>query len=220
MPKKDMERRINQTPSGTGAGGVLVVPSSASIPPTAGPDIRVSGYQVSRAGAGVLLFDSGGAVLREYATITAALADSADGDVVEASQGTYTEDVTVPAGRILRGADRAGCIIAGTVTVKGTLSHCSVIRTANSATALTGVVSGAEGDEGALDDVTIDVQNSGGPAYAVYMAAGGDITAREADLLAEVGTDGYAAYVASGTFRHESGKAIGTTALMPYWKEA
>ena len=120
MPKRELERRINQTPTGAGAGGVLVVPSSASIPPIAGADIRVSGYQVSRAGAGVLLFSGSGALLTEYAFteagLAAAFADSASGDVVDLPAGTLTGDVTVPAGVTVRGMGVA-TVLSGAVVL-------------------------------------------------------------------------------------------------------
>jgi hypothetical protein len=223
MPKRELERRINQTPTGAVAGGVLVVPSSASIPPTAGADIRVSGYRVDRAGNGVLLFSGSGALLTEYAYteagLAAAFAAAAAGDVVDLPAGTLTATLTVPAGVTLRGMG-AATVIAGAVTLKGRLKACRVTRTANSGDVLAGIVAGSVGDVGIIDDdVIVDVQNSGGPAYAVYMVTGGDITVKEGDLLAEVGTDGYAAYVTSGAFRHERGAAKGTTALTPYWME-
>lgn len=200
---------------------VLIGGSSGSAG-DAGADIRIIGNTIQRAGNGTLLYDAGGDPVREYAFteagVTEAFADSAVGDVVELPAGTLTGDVTVPAGVTLRGMG-AATVIAGAITLKGRLKACRVTRTANSGDVLAGIVAGSVGDEGILDDVTIDVQNSGGPAYAVYMAAGGDITAREADLLAEAGTDGYAAYVESGAFRHERGRAVGTTALTPYWME-
>ena len=221
MPKKDMERRINQTPSGTGAGGVLVVPNSASIPPTAGPDIRVSGYQVSRAGAGVLLFSGAGALLAEYAAdatgLAAALAAMAAGDVVRWYAGTITGDFTIPPGCTLEGIG-PDSIIAGLVTggADSRFRTAAVVRTANQVGILAGVTVGATGTF--YVDADVNVQNSGGPAYAVYMTQGGNIRVN-GDLLAEVGTDGYAAWVSSGDFYHDAGRAIGTVALTPYWKE-
>jgi hypothetical protein len=114
-----------------------------------------------------------------------------------------------------------GSVITGAVTLKGRLKACRVTRVSDSADVLAGIVAGVAGDLGVIDDdVIVDVQNSGGPAYAVYMVTGGDITVKEADLLAEVGTDGYAAYVISGAFRHERGTPRGTTALLPYWMDA
>ena len=117
-----------------------------------------------------------------------------------------------------RAKGEAESVIDGVVTLTGVLSQVSVIRVADQEAALVGVQSGASGT-GVLDNVTIDCQNNGGPAYSVYMTAGGNITARKTVLLAEVGTDGYSAWVSAGTFRHESGLAIGTAALTPYWKE-
>jgi hypothetical protein len=207
--------------AGTGAGNYATLAvTGGGQPPTAGPDIRVSGYQVQRAGAGVLLFSGSGALLAEYATITAALAASVTGDITKFHAGTYAESFTVPAGTLLEGMGD-GSVITGAVTLKGRLKACRVTRVSDSVDVLAGIVAGTVGDMGIVDDdVIVDVQNSGGPAYAVYMVTGGGITVKEGDLLAEVGTDGYAAYVASGPFRHERGTAKGTTALLPYWKDA
>jgi hypothetical protein len=132
MPKRDEERRINQTPTGAGAGGVLIVPSSASIPPSAGVDISVDGHTVSRAGNRVLLFSGSGALLVEYSTITAALADAAAGDWIDVPAGTWVESFTVAMGITLRGAGLGVTIISGAVLCYGTMIDLTVDYTASS----------------------------------------------------------------------------------------
>ena len=97
-----------QRNSGAGASNLAsMAASSGGQPPTAGPDIRVSGYQVQRAGAGVLLFSGSGLVLAEYAAdatgLAAALAAMSSGDIVGDWVGTITGDFTIPAGGTLRG---------------------------------------------------------------------------------------------------------------------
>jgi len=62
---------------------------------------------IDRAGNVILLFDSGGAALAEYAMtdegLTAALAAMASGDIVQMQAGTISGSHVVPAGGTLRG---------------------------------------------------------------------------------------------------------------------
>jgi hypothetical protein len=105
---------------GDAAGNIGTISVTGSgTPPTAGADIRVSGYHVSRAGAGVLLFSGAGALLTEYSTVTAALAASTDGDIVRGAAGTYAENLTVPAGVTLRGMGAATVIDGAVVLGEG-----------------------------------------------------------------------------------------------------
>jgi hypothetical protein len=168
MPKRDEERRINQTPTGAGAGGVLIVPSSASIPPSAGVDISVDGHTVSRAGNRVLLFSGSGALLVEYSTITAALADAAAGDVVEVPAGTWSESVTVPTGVSLRGRGPAS-IINGYVTVNGVLRDCTVYQSVNTSSDIVGVIADTEAVLSHVD-ITL-VQAGSGKALGILGVA-------------------------------------------------
>jgi hypothetical protein len=59
------------------------------------------------------------AVPADHATIAAALAASAPGDIVSVDAGTYYEDLTVPGGVILQGAGIFETIIDGQITVSG-----------------------------------------------------------------------------------------------------
>jgi len=63
----------------------------------------------------------------------------------------------------------------------------------------------------------VSITNATGAAYALYITDASTINAYETELLATTGSAGYAAYVANGTLDHFSGRAVGTTALTPYW---
>jgi hypothetical protein len=192
-------------------------------PPVAGDDIVVTyPTTVSRAGKGILLFSGSGSVLVEYAFtsagIAAAIAAQVSGDIIELPAGTLTADFTIPDGGTVKGMSRDASIVAGKITLGSgsRIENLTVLRTSADAAALIGVTIGASGT-GTIFNTKVSVQNTVGPAYAVYMSMGGNISCRNVELLAQVGTSGYAAYVASGTFIHYSGRAVGTTATYPYY---
>jgi hypothetical protein len=200
---------------------------AVEIPPnlvtlSAGADIRVSGYTIARKGTGILLFDGSGGVLTEYSAdatgIAAAIAAASAGDVIQIPARTITADVSVPAGVALRGRSRNASIIAGQVTlgVGSVIENMTIQNIGDSAGALYGVVSAASGTA-ILKDVKVRCENSTGAAYALYMAGGGNISCYEVELLAEVGSTGYAAYVTLGNLNHISGRAVGTVATYPYY---
>jgi len=214
---------------------VLIGGSSGSAG-DAGADIRIIGNTIQRAGNGVLLYDAGGDPVREYAFteagVTEAFADSASGDVVDLPAGTLTGDVTVPAGRTLRGMgcdvgglalvrNTAGTLIQGTVTLGGgsALRHISVEKVENSVAAVTAIIIPALGSvvHMWLDNVYAYCTNNDGPAYALSMAALSTVYAKDADLIVNSGADGYAAYVTAGALYHLSGRAQGTVATHPYY---
>jgi hypothetical protein len=141
----------------------------ASTPPSAGPDIRVSGYQVSRAGNGVLLFSGAGALLAEYAAdaagIVAAFAASAVGDGVEIPNGTLTLVATlaVPAGRALRGRGWAS-ILAGhdiTLGVGATAQNFKVYQSVNTADDIVGISGPGAAGECYVNDAFVELIQAG-----------------------------------------------------------
>lgn len=227
MPKATVVKRINLR-----AAGRFVVGGTAESYDdtteegqqlTAGADLNISTAQVvQRAGNKVLRFDGADALLAQYnrdATgLAAALAGAASGDIVEIPAGTIAASVTVPAGVTLRGMSRANTIIAGLVTLGdlSALENLTVLRQVDQVGVLAGVTVGASGTA-ILQGVKVRIENNSGPAYAVLMDAGGNINAYETELIASIGTDGYAAYVTSGTFNHYSGRAVGSTAGYPYY---
>jgi len=186
-----------------------------------GADIDISSNVIGRKGTNVLTFSSTGALLAEHprSSLQAALNASLVGDIVLLPAGMITADPIIPPGVTLCGLGWMS-IIDGLVTggASSLLQSLAVVRVANQVGILAGVTVGATGTF-YLKDVKVDVQNSGGPAYAVYMTAGGNLRVA-GGLLAEVGTEGYAAWVSSGNFYHDTGRAIGTVDKYPYWLEA
>lgn len=124
-------RAQKRTSSGASNAATIAV-TGGGQPPTAGADIRTDGYRVQRAGAGVLLFSGSGALLVEYSTITAALADAAAGDWIDVPAGTWVESFTVAMGITLRGAGLGVTIISGAVLCYGTMIDLTVDYTASS----------------------------------------------------------------------------------------
>lgn len=165
-----------------------------------------------------ILLHHGGIITGEYATLALAIAAAAANDTLFVPPGTWSGDVTVPANVTVRGLSRADCILTGAVTLSAgsELELLSIVRSIDSAGACYGVIEGAGGITATLTNVTVDVSNATGVAYAVYMVEGGRIDASAVTLLAETGSSGYAVYVTSGDFYHWSGVARGTTPLLPY----
>ena len=97
----------------------------------AGVDMSLIGVTLSREGTDILLFDSGGALLREYpftaAQLDTALATAAAGDVIVLPAGTLAGAHTVPAGISLVGMGM-GSSLTGAITVSGYLFNlqCTV----------------------------------------------------------------------------------------------
>ena len=165
----------------------------------------------------VLLSAGDGSPAAEYATITLACAAASSGATILLAPATYAESFSVPEGVTVRGESREDCVITGAVTLGdgSTLECLSIVRSIDDAGVCYGVIDG--GGTATITDITIDVANATGAAYAVYMANGGRIDAWVAELLAETGSVGYAAYVSAGDFYLWSGVARGTTALQPYF---
>jgi len=191
-----------------------------------GPGLDVvSGITWGLGGDTLLLYDSGGDPVAEYAFtdggLTSALAAMAAGDVLELPAGTITGGPWTLANGKLIGLSREGSTLDGQLTGGDAtaLENLRIARSEDDAGAIYGLVEGVGDITMTLVNVTIDVANATGVAYAVYMANGGRIDAHDAELLAETGSAGYAVYVSSGDFYHWSGIARGTTALLPYYTE-
>lgn len=214
----DLVRERRRYGAGAGNYATIAVTGGGS-PPVAGVDIRVSGYQVSRAGSGVLLFSGGGALLAEYATIATALAAATSGDIVEIPAGTLTENVTIPAGVTLRGMGAATVIdgavrlgegarlIDATASLADTDSddlvvvtggnsavcvHVTVIGEQSGAGAIIGIVSTADSADTPMRcyDCQIDVENSGGgSAWWTGEVVAGGLQMHQGSVWAEIAED-------------------------------
>lgn len=108
-------------------------PSGDNVSEGPGIDI-VSGAteQIGLGGDTILLYDSGGLPVSEFAAtsagLNAALAAATNGDVVQLPVGTIAGvAATVPAGVILSGIDTVGSIVSGTVINNGVLVNMQVV---------------------------------------------------------------------------------------------
>ena len=153
------------------------------------------------------------------AGMTLAIAAAVNGDTIYIPPGLFASDYIVPAGVILNGENISDVIFSGQITLSdgSVLENLSIIRSEDEVGAIYGVVEGAGGITAILENVIVTVANATGPAYAVYMANGGEISAFNTQLYAETGSVGYAVYISSGDFYHYGGRALGTTALTPYF---
>lgn len=106
-----------------------------------GPGIDIVGRTVGLGLDTVLLSHGDGTPAVEYATITLALAAASSGDTIYLPPGTFTEDITIPDGVIVRGSEMNSSIIAGQVTFAGDgwLSDAAVVISANDAATYAGV---------------------------------------------------------------------------------
>jgi hypothetical protein len=188
----------------------------------AGADTRVVGTQLGRAGKGLLLFSSTGALLREFVFsddgMHDALAATSYGDVLELPAGTITSSFEIPSGVTIHGRARDASIINGRVLLNdaASLENLSVIRIERQVVPLVGIEIGAVGTS-RLVNVVSRIENLQAGARAIEMLSGGNLDAYDAVLVAQIGYPGYAAYVTSGIFYHYSGRAVGSATLYPYF---
>ena len=192
-------------------------PSDIDIYP--GVDISVASNVISRKGNVIIAFNSDGSLIQEYPRTSLQVALNSGFDVVWLPPGLYTGDIEIPAGVSLIGQSILNCIIAGEVLTNASsmLETLSIIRLDDDAGALVGVYGPATGTA-YLKHVYVNIQNAGGPSYCVSVSLGGILRAF-AELLAPVGTEGYAAYCTIGDFYHDGWRAVGTIPLWPYWLE-
>ena len=195
-----------------------------------GPDIVLvdsgSNITVGRAGNEILLFDSGNAVLRDFAFtdagLIAALATMDAGDVLWIPAGTISGGPWTLASGTLEGlGPDYGTILDGQLTVSDATAVKSlrIERSENQGAALVGVLEGAGAITAILDDLIINVTNAGGPAYCVEMQSGGYILATDCRLTAVgTGANGWAGYIIGSVFRGRGDKALykGDTATYPF----
>ena len=151
--------------------------------------------------------------------MSGAVSASASGDTILVPPVVLTENYTIKAGVTVSGMSIEDTVFTGQLILSdgSALENLSIVRSKNQVGAVYGIIEGAGAITATVRNVKVNVQNAGGPAYALYMANGGTIRVTDSELLAEVGTDGYAAYIASGTLYQYGGRAIGSTALYPYF---
>jgi hypothetical protein len=183
-----------------------------------GPGVDVvSGYIVGVSLDLPLLSHGDGSPAEEYATLALAIASASSGDTILLPPGTYSGDITVPAGVTIQGMSIDDVLLTGQITLGdgAALEFLSVQRFLDDAGAIYGVVDG--GGTAYLRNCVVNVTNATGAAYAVYMATGGEIRARDCRLLALAGSPGYAVYASNGNFYQFGGRAVGSQALLPYY---
>ena len=153
------------------------------------------------------------------AGMAAAIAAASSGNTIHVSPVTLTSDFVIPAGVTVTGKSIEDVVFTGQITLSNgsALELLTILRSKNQAGAAYGIVDAAGSITAQIKNIKVSVQNTGGPAYAIYLVNGGTMRVIDSELLAEVGTNGYAAYVISGTLYQYGGSAIGTTALYPYF---
>lgn len=167
---------------------------------TGGVDIQVTETTVDRAGNVVLLFDSGGALLAEYAAtsagVDAALAAQAADDVIWCPPVEIDGDHTLTAGGYLEGCGTRTTFTGLITHAAGShLANCQIVRDGDEAGGLVGVL-GPDSGTGYLRDVFVSVTNSGGPAVGVK-TRGGEVAIHDGSVWATataVDADAYGVY--------------------------
>jgi len=151
--------------------------------------------------------------------MTTCIAASIAGDTILLPTCSLANDYTIPADVTVVGRSIEDCIFTGEITLSdgGSLENLSIIRSEDDAGAIIGIVEGVGTITAIIKNVTVNVANATGAAYAVYMSNAGTIKAYNAELLAETGSVGYAVYLSAGDFYHYGGRALGTVALTPYF---
>lgn len=194
-----------------------------------GPDIVVTAsgtdVAVGRAGDTILLFDSGGDPLREYAFtdagLIAGLAAMAAGDKLKVRSGTISGGPWTLAYGTLEGAGADyGTILEGQLTVGDAtvVDSLKIYRSEDEVGVINGVVEGAGGILATLRNVIVEIENATGPANCIFIENGGEVRALKSDLIAEIASVGYVFYITSGKGKHRGGLALGTDADKKfYW---
>ena len=151
--------------------------------------------------------------------MTTCIAASIAGDTILLPTCSLANDYTIPADVTVVGRSIEDCIFTGEITLSdgSSLENLSIIRSEDDAGAIIGIVEGVGTITAIIKNVTANVANATGAAYAIYLENGGTIKAYDSELLAETGSVGYAAYALDGNFYQYGGRAVGTTSLLPYF---
>jgi hypothetical protein len=189
-----------------------------------GPGIDLVGNTVGLGGDTILLYDSGGLPVAEYAATSAgfdlALAAATSGDIVYLHSFTISGDHTIPDDITVMGMDRDRSILSGLITIGGNaaIDTLSIIRTANDANDLVGVKNTNSEEPAYIRNCTIDVRQSGaGNAYCIYADGGLDLNYGTVDIrystlyASSVGGDGYAGASLAGIIYARWNREYGST---------
>jgi hypothetical protein len=186
-------------------------PPGSSSQVQEGPGIDLVSSTIGLGGDTILLYDSGGQPVAEFAAtsagLDAAIAGAGSGDIVLLPAITVDGNHTVVDGITVMGMDRDRSVLSGLITVgsAAALDTLSVIRTANDANDLVGVKNTNGNNPAYIRNCTLDVRQSGaGGAYCIYTDGGldtlnGSVDVRYSTLYASsVGGYGYAGASAAG----------------------
>ncbi len=160
---------------------------------TEGPGIDLIDQQVGLGGDTILLYDSGGNPVAEYAATSAGLdlasAAATAGDVVLIPAVTIDGNHTLAAGVTYHGLGRRATVLTGQITLSNgtTLQGLSVTRTANDANTLIAVVGPSSGTAYVYDCDISALQAGAGVGYALYEQSGGELRHYYCRLSAQAG---------------------------------
>ena len=204
------------------SGSITYIEILRELTAAEGPDIVItdtaSSITIGRAGDTILLFDSGGEVLSEYAFtsvgLIAGLAAMAAGDVLEPPVGTITGGPWTVANGTLRGHSRWGSVLDGLLIVQADAKaeRLSVIRSENDANPVVGIE--LEKD-GRAEGCFISVTNAGGDVYGIFGEEAGNCYS-EGNLfdLSASGT-AYGFYADGATMYGTGGGFVPDTTYIP-----
>lgn len=142
-----------------------------------------------------------------------ALTGASSGDVIYVPPATIGDDHIISAGVEIWGAGRDKSIFTGVLTLgaESALNNVSVLRTANDAVNMDGVIIPA-GTTYLFNSNIFIVQAGSGDAVSVKGVLGGTTYIRDCALYAESGSGaGYAGKCTSGIFYVRGGEAEGST---------
>ena len=196
--------------AGAGLTGGGDLTTNRTIDAGEGPGVDITADAIGLGGDTILLYDSGGNPIAEYAATGAglalALAAATSGDVVTVPAGTFDTSQSIPAGVTLQGLDKHRSTLTGQISLANTAHVCnlSITRTANDANDLIGVYCAS--GVGYVTNCRITCTQSGaGGAYAAEIAGTGIIEVEGGYLYGlSVGGayyDLYHAATASGYFK-------------------
>lgn len=173
--------------SGVGGGGAVLE----------GPGIDLVGSQVGLGGDTVLVYDNIGNPVREFATVTLALAASLSGQLVILMPGIYVEDITIPAGVCVVSYGN-NSKISGKVTLGGHNSQLNSVVVENIGNSSDPVVAveGNSSGRGLVNDCSLIATNNGaGDAYGVK-AMDGELFVKNSEIESTTngGGDAYGIY--------------------------